>query len=128
MNILRVEHRETRIGPYSFDGNAAVPRYVVAEALHSNQAYDPIDHPTPDTEFGWSWYSFVRNQRHALFGFRDVEQLRRWFPRVELLVELGFQIVAYRVPDESVRLSPTQLIFDFTEAWKVGVVPASTEN
>src|SRR5262245_35261562 len=102
MIVYRVEHRDDRTGPYSFDFYDEKPD--TRASSHHPEFNNPSGEPWPAT---------------YLYGFSSRDHLRRWWDdpdeRATLRME-GFVIACYRVPAEAVVLGPNQLVFDSARA------------
>lgn len=84
--VFRVEHEDTGLGCYRFN---PIEFLIDMGERHSRQEFRK--HPSPGVDAG-----IERGMEKAEFcGFKDMEQLRRWFTDEELceLGELGYKIV-----------------------------------
>jgi len=126
MLVYRVEHKETRNGVYT-SGGASMTSTMGSGC---NYGRHPVYHN--DTVLN----NLVELYRidvwgKCRFGFVSIQQLRRWFFNDVWIRELNGEhvISIYEVPDESVFVGITQLIFKneyHTEKHRVETFPFVT--
>ena len=112
MFVYRVEHKETRHGPYCTDLQPpdGVGRLLVE--THTNPATHPIEYELLDPSMA-AWR----------YGFESLYLLERWFEGfLDLLHEEGFRVMQYEVPQRYVRHGTRQLRFDPDQAEFLGPV------
>ena len=97
MKFYRVEHKETRLGPYVSDDALS----ILEAHGHSDVSNDVHPHvlldPTLKQEVKQKWFHPWGCLRS---GFQSKAQLHRWFSQAALdaLKDLGFVIRTYEVP------------------------------
>lgn len=114
MLVYRLEHRETRLGPYN-PGWAApdADREALADAMNSLGMYERIDgdedpHPTPKAD------GIDEFTEHVHFSaFASTKALLDWFgPRsVPAFARANYIVARYLVASEDVQLGTRQVAF-----------------
>jgi hypothetical protein len=119
MQLLRVEHEELRIGPYSYELEEKPHR--VAELHGLLQRTSPWEDP-----FLKDWWRRLSETSFSKrfewrFGFVTYEQFDDWFTAEACLdyTRFGFVLSIYEVEDEKVFLGATQAIFHFTSSTRI---------
>ncbi len=124
MLVWRVE--KDGVGPYrsSHGGPAALRAYE----LMNECTWDNLEtHPTPLDDVGmkeaWGVLVLAEMDQSYMFGFRNLDQLRRWFPKRvrDALAAAGFRAVRCTVPKERVLIGDYQVAFNPAEAQLTGV-------
>jgi hypothetical protein len=115
VDVFRVEHRETRDGPYTVD--------VIPESFFDMyDAHDDRDgHPNAnhDPLLGYG----VRKSRH-FFGFASTQQLTDWFDGwADLLQRHGFHVATYRLHRSLVIEGRWQVLFEREAAALITTAP-----
>lgn len=101
MIVYRVENENGR-GPYSTSHDF---RHDLIDAHNYSRRHPTPNFPSLDAETIW------------LCGFASQESLNEWFNGwLEKLTSVGFRVVRYDVPDEFVKNSDIQLIFQKDKA------------
>ncbi len=113
MLIYRVEHKETKLGPYRW-----------ADGLgqdNLNLYFDIIDaHSVGNSHSGWTT-AFGRTPYWSIdfykAGFESMEHLTEWFDGfIDRLITAGFEIVTYEIDEKHVQLSYDQLRYRYSWA------------
>lgn len=102
MLVYRVEHKETKKGPYTSMERIPYKAGRKINDWHNNDH----NHPGPFAGSGWresdQEIPYFDANKHR-FGFDSLEQLNEWFEGwISLLKENGFQIVVFEVKDDKV--------------------------
>ena len=106
MKVYRVEHHESRMGPYAHD-EYSDKLYKMARA-HSNEE----THPCPEQDGD----VFMQDQHRC--GFKSEKQLKRWFKGYRAaLRRCGFVQVCMEVkPKDTLKGPKHQVVFDYDKA------------
>jgi len=114
LKVYRIEN-ESQGGPYH---QGRIQDLPVCDTVHPIPENDSqLMEATSDLR-----WSFSEN----IFGFVSEEQFKFWFYNdeyIDLLIEDGFRMTIYEVPDEYVYIGSTQVIFNSNHAKQFGWKP-----
>lgn len=111
MKVYRIEDKNGW-GPYSscYMMDWEHPREVVLCRLQEAHSRDPL-RPSPYTN-GEPWEDYYSSSKDMVFGFASLQELYNWFNGfVEDLINVGFYIKTFEVPNNQVKLGRLQLAF-----------------
>lgn len=143
MRVLRLEHKDTHIGPFRQDGQFDGKDYseFFNRYYHGGAAWGAPnieDFPTPGYELNTLRETgqldqvdrFLRvageqSTPNTLFGAQDDDQFSHWFDQdqLRLVAKYGFVKVIYEVPDDAVAPLTKQVAFSRSAARLVETVP-----
>lgn len=125
VTVYRVEMTSYGIGPYSWDRLPSPLRETVQVAtdrmLEAHASNVPVTgRPTPYHDVPeWEARGWDGDWRCACISR---EALDWWFEGwMELLLMLGFKVVAYSVPEDEVLWGSKQVAFNYNKATRLGV-------
>lgn len=122
--IFRVEHHESKFGPYRHDpGTYKGERALEATLSLVGKGRDgDLAHPAPSAEFGDEWIEIGERSYQTYCGFANLRQLRAWFGEqvLTLLTAQGFIIAVYYVKATEMLIGETQVVFDMASARRIG--------
>jgi len=106
-SILRVEHKDSKLGPYRGSYNMEKTRSVTDIHCFRSSSYD---YPAPCDDIG------IERKPHdyEFCGFKDIHQLKKWFNSKELatMEEDGFVVKRLSLEDVEVTdIGERQLLF-----------------
>jgi hypothetical protein len=110
VKVYRIEHLMTGKGPYT-NGDDAV-----------NVALDSTDfssrHPAPCNDGIWESHTEGFDYPHYRYGFESVDSLLDWFDSdaMQVLIDNGYVVATYYVPNGGVRVGYCHLAFDHDAA------------
>jgi hypothetical protein len=107
MKVYRVERLDTGKGPYSCEDFETC--LVIEESRCG---------PSPVEDGIWDSWEECSRHKDYFYGFDSVGQLLDWFPAKTMtkLMELGFVVATYDVPDGRVRTGYSHLAFNRSAA------------
>ena len=118
MLVWRVEHRKSRVGPYT---HGSYKEGTLRKTINNAHGYDEIRrgkahlHPTPSQDRGIysdDFYEFKRNNPDFNCGFISIQQLKSWFARwLRKLNQKGFVIRTFEVDGNECLVGQKQVVF-----------------
>lgn len=106
MRVYRVEHGQTRLGPYDPDTSPIPQSEMDTGPTHPSPVYD---------------LDIRALSRSMHFGFLDTAQLWSWFSSYcQYLRGQGYVVAQYEVPNEAVIVGGHQVAFNKERATRVG--------
>lgn len=103
MQVIRLEHPPTGLGPYTNCHN---------RALHDQELRDRV--PCMNIGSGRMPLIDTDHPDYYKFGFANVEQAERWWDKTaqKSAGDTGFMLSVYEVPDDAVIEGNSQVAFD----------------
>jgi len=115
MKVYRVEHIETKEGPFHYKSYSDVKIYERLDGYING-----VDHPAPTQ-------SMISN-RDLYYGCRTINDLKKWFPSdmIEILASEGFHVCEFKVKSCSKHpYSDTQIALKKKNAVVINCYPIS---
>ena len=113
MLLYRVEHKESRIGPYNNYFKGMTPAYT---RFRRNHCYHSRIHPNPNDDSPSVSMWDIKNEygcKDSFSAFASLSQYQRWFskPEQKILDREGYHLVAVKVNISRIRVLAKQAVF-----------------